>query len=79
MEQADPHSCLYFGLTFLRSQFALTQHYALISMVQDGFGHSVIFKFKLLFQWTLTFWYRVPSPANGNSVAISGVVRLEEI
>lgn len=80
MEQAGPYSCLYFGLNFLRSQFAFTWHYALISAVQDGCSYSIIFKFILFLQWTLTFWYQNPSPADVNSIATSRtVVRLEEI
>lgn len=80
MEQAGPYLCfIYFGLNFLRSQFAFTQYYPLISAVQNGCSYSIIFKFVLLLQWTLTFWYQNPSPANVNSIATSRVVSLEEI
>lgn len=70
---------LYFGLNFLRSQFAFTWHFTFISRVQDGCSSSIIFKSILLLWWTFMLWYQNPSPADVNPMATSWTVRQEEI
>lgn len=79
MEQAGPYLYLHFGLNFLRSQFAFTWHYTLISGVQDQCSSSITFKFILLLWWSFMLWYQNLSPAGVNSIATFRTVRQEEV
>lgn len=50
---------LYFGLNFLRSQFAFTWHFTFISRVQDGCSSSIIFKSYSSFGGHLCFGIKI--------------------